>query len=878
MERDLKSWYGKSSILTQTWKSALPFFLRREWKSAFASSLASALLGISVHILISDGGVSSFVRTSLKTHAISVSRVLPYSQDLLAFAVICIVVCIGFASSFVRRSLRSWLVGCISGIPLCFGLSTLALFLQPRGVTLRSLGVCICAMGIFFAISFGLHLNATARRRHRPNPMDLRVRTHERRGERNWNHIGDEPISSWAQDILGRAPIVDIITNKALAGGASVIALSGPLGIGKSSVLNLLQTHLEDKAIVVRFVTWLPGSQDVLSSYLLADIATECEKKYVVPGLRRSTRRVAKALAETVPTLKGLIEFLPTTTQRDDVKALASALKRLPQRVVVLLDELDRMEKDEVLTLVKMLRGLTELPNCTFVCALDLDELIRTMRGESNQAAYVYVEKFFPITVPLPRLDGATLQKVGVDKVVEALKRVSWFTGDAIIAEFEKNLTECWTEMVTPLCGTLRSVGLLATNIDISASLLRRQVDPLDLTLIEVLRRFRPTLYALIARSKLALTGGTNWVRGGEYVSDTRVKREETLFKESFAALLEPNDGEAVRALLARIFPNFNAINENLNMRQRAKHDNDQAISDPEMFSAYFQFELPEGIFSTLELDDFLREFQAEPDGYGRAKVFAQALRDLPKQSLRRDDFLRKLSVVAAEFSKSDAKRLALTAVREAKEYTYDLFAGFGEAGHVTRIVIRTAEKMDHDERVSFLKECIEVANDDTLAVRVLSTLTNPNTDVRLGVKNEELRPAFIDRMRRQYGPEADARRDLTTSDPEAFLQWGWVHPDAEKDTEDRRIQRDFWLRRIGQSRKRLAEVFDTFIMPRKFAYPNDPAPVVENTLSIATLENLFNELPDDEVLNDVETRAFDRMRRLIAGEYKNGVPMSEIG
>ena len=534
MEQDLKSWYGKLSILTQKWKSALPIFLRREWKSAFASSLASALLGISVHILISDGGARYFVITSLEAHAISVSRVLPYSQDLFAFAVILIIVCIGFASSFVRRAIRSWLVGCISGIPLWFGLSTLILFLQPRGVTMGSLGVCIGALAFFFVTSFVFYLNAVARGNHRPEPMDLRVRTNERRGDRNWNHIGDEPIGSWAQDILGRAPIVDIITNKALAGGASVIALSGPLGIGKSSVLNLLQTHLEDKAIV-RFITWLPGSQDVLSSYLLADIATECEKKYVVPGLRRSTRRVAKALAETVPTLKGLVEFLPTTTQRDDVKGLASALRRLPQRVVVLLDELDRMEKDEVLTLVKMLRGLTELPNCTFVCALDLDELIRTMRGESNQAAYVYVEKFFPITVPLPRLDSATLQKVGVHKVVEALQRVSWFSGDTMTRDFEKNLTECWTEMITPLCGTLRSISLLATNIDISASLLRRQVDPLDLTLIEVLRRFRPTLYALVARSKLALTGGTNWIRDGEYVSDTRVKREEILFKESFA-------------------------------------------------------------------------------------------------------------------------------------------------------------------------------------------------------------------------------------------------------------------------------------------------------------------------------------------------------
>lgn len=381
-----------------------------------------------------------------------------------------------------------------------------------------------------------------------------------------------------------------------------------------------------------------------------------------------------------------------------------------------------------------------------------------------------------------------------------------------------------------------------------------------------------------MARNKLALTGGVNLSRGGTYVSDERQKREEVLFNENLDAAIDPNDAEAVRSLLAHLFPNFTSVDERLGLRRRSKVDNDQAISDPEMFSAYFQFELPEGIFSSLEVDDFLRRFRSEPDGHGRGGVFAQALRDLPKQSLRRDDFLRKLSVLAKEVSKTDAKRLALTAVLEAKEYTYDMFAGFGEAGHVIRIVIRAAEKMEHDERISFLSQCIEEANDDTLAVRIFAKLTDSTTDVRLGVSKEELRPAFITRMCTQYGLQADANMDLSTSDPEAFLQWGWVPPDAHKDTEERRIQQDFWVRRIGRSRKRLAEVFDAFVMARKFAFQSDPTPVVDATLTVAILERLLNELSDDEELDEREKYAFARMRRLVAGEYKNGVPMDEIG
>lgn len=853
-------------------------FTQRERKPALTSIVLGAFVGIGLHFLLSDRGVFTCLSSFLTTHGITQSRALPYFRDLAVLASICSVATLSFAAPLLRRAFRSWIVGCTSGIPTWLFLSTVILFMQAYGIGSKSVVAYAIASCTFFAISFNFYLRRPATLLNAITHTDLRVRPDERPSDEETAAFGDEPIRMWKEDILGRAAVVDIITNKALVAGAPVIAVSGPLGVGKTSVLNLLQDHIEDKAIVVRFVTWLPGAQDVLSSYLLADIATECQKQYVVPGLRRSTRRVAKALAEALPTLKGILEFLPASTQRDDIKALASALARLPKRVVVMLDELDRMEKDEVLTLLKMLRGLSDLPNCTFVCALDLDELMRTVRGERNQSARTYFEKFFPVTVPLPPLDNATLQRVGVQRLVESFALKSWFADEKTKQDFEKQLAECWGEMISPLCSTLRAIGLLTTNIDVSASLLRRQVEPLDLTLIEVLRQFRREIYSLVARNKLALTGGVNWARGGGSVSDERQKREETLFIANLDAALDPNDGEAIRALLARLFPKFHSIRQSLALHQRPKEHNDQSISDPEMFSAYFQFELPEGIYSSLELDEFLRDFRSASSEDGRARVFTKALRVLPKQSLRRDDFLRKLSVAASEMSKEEAQSLALTAVREAKEYTYDIFAGFGESGHVTRIVINAAQKMNHDERVSFLWQCIEVANDDTLAVRVLSTLTNPNTGVPLGVKNEELRPAFMERMRRQYGPEADAQMDLTTSDPEAFQQWGWTPPNANKDTEDRRIQQDFWLRRIGQSRKKLAEVFDTFIMPRTFAYPNDPAPMVDNTLTVAILERLLNELPNDEELNDRETKAFDRMRRLVTGEFRNGIPMSEIG
>jgi hypothetical protein len=60
------------------------------------------------------------------------------------------------------------------------------------------------------------------------------------------------------------------------------------------------------------------------------------------------------ALGQKVPLLSDYLKLLPAPTQRDDIENLKSALVRFPKRVVVLLDEIDRMEKEEIVTLLKV--------------------------------------------------------------------------------------------------------------------------------------------------------------------------------------------------------------------------------------------------------------------------------------------------------------------------------------------------------------------------------------------------------------------------------------------------------------------------------------------------------------------------------------------
>jgi hypothetical protein len=279
-------------------------------------------------------------------------------------------------------------------------------------------------------------------------------------------------------------------------------------------------------------------------------------------------------------------------------------------------------------------------------------------------------------------------------------------------------------------------------------------------------------------------------------------------------------------------------------------------------------------MFSSVKMAIFLgRMDEAAKSGNGE-RVFQEMLDSMAKGSPQRDDFLRKLAEAALK-SMSLATGTALThaAVRASHKYTYDMMVAFGEAGHVLRIVLRICQRMPRLKRSSLLEECLSEATDDTMALNILTKLTIKQDNLDLEVSLEELYPAFIKRMRGRYGREVDATKvALNTSDPWAFNYWGLDQIEGLTiDPEDRVIQRDFWLRYIGQSRERLAQAFRGFFLPATVSYTSDVAPFVENKIPIEDLKRLHEQLPDDGTLNNSDRQSLRTLQRLLNGEFKNG-------
>jgi hypothetical protein len=854
-------------------------FVAHEISSVAAGAFFGVLAAALLHFFLYD----TAFRVFLKAHYSNDLKLLDDPRAYLTYCTFGAVALVAFMSiriwSVSRRGLRSWFLGVTSGLrSLCFVFTFTIFGLHSISLSSRVIAelVAICAA---LCIASILHIRATDAREQAPTEKDVQVSTEVKSRAGSEVTESDDPIDTWEEDTLGRAALVESLAVKLLISKAPVIALFGDFGSGKTSILNLLRKHLTGKAIIVSFSTWLPGSQETLTSYLMADIASESQKQFIVPGLRRSTRRLANALGESVPLLKGLPQLFPPTTQKDDIDGLRESLVRLPRRVIVLLDELDRMEKDELNTLLKVVRGISSLPNLSFVCAAERKTLMETVRGNSDTESNTYFEKFFPVSMPVPKPDAHALQYAGIERLAKSFNARHWFNSQQEEERFRTQMAQIWERRIAPFCGTLRAIGLLANDVGMAAAPLLREVDSIDLVLVELLRRFQPSVYDLVARSGVVLTGGESIVRGGSYHSKEEIKREQDRFSQELKGLFEDqSELDRVRGVLGELFPTF-AKAENLTWAERPKRkenqEEDNRIADPSMFPAFFRYELPSAIFSTVELENFVDKSKESQSRLERKHLLEEKLRSMEKGSLKKDDLFRKLSESAKTVELGVARAWVSAVLTLADDLTYDTFSAFGEAGHVLRMIINVAQRISLPERIHFLSECIIEATDDTIAVRVLNLLTNQQSDGYQGVSFAQLYPAFIKRMRTRYGRTVDAQSvDLTKSDRDSFNLWGFE--DLSKhglsfDPEDRAIQYDFWKRHIGNTKSRLIRAFNDYLMPLGI-YEVDPQIVVVRRIDIETLRNLFKQLPDDPGMEAVPAKDVRRMQKFLDGKYQRGI------
>ena len=283
------------------------------------------------------------------------------------------------------------------------------------------------------------------------------------------------------------------------------MALHGEWGSGKTSLLNMVAETLEnDKDVpsVLHFNPWLFGSAADLVTLFFRELSAQLGE-----GKADHLKEVANALVGLGQTLAPLSPATGTTwvaglaaglvgrwakppSLRERRDRLRKALKKTDSRIVVLIDDIDRLEPNEIRDLIRLVRLTSDLPNLVFLLAFDRHRVAESLGTDGSEGeGQQYLDKIVQVGYDVPVVREKVLSRE-LTAWLEALLK-----GHDIVPSEQEVWRRVLFDVLLPLIGNLRDVKRYLHALPVPIETIGREVALADLLALEALRVLRPTVF-----------------------------------------------------------------------------------------------------------------------------------------------------------------------------------------------------------------------------------------------------------------------------------------------------------------------------------------------------------------------------------------------
>lgn len=458
------------------------------------------------------------------------------------------------------------------------------------------------------------------------------------------NFLADKPISEEKDDKFQRYKFSKRITETILNRTSSdsiVIGLYGAWGEGKTSVLNFIRKQLKPHhpdVIHFTFNPWRFTDEAALLTSFFNTLASEIKKSLFTETypptteyakektnwwtkkkgpLKTNTETIGQIIQEygKVVSIFGAgeaAEAIGKAISNVDVEKLKERIEKLladnKKRIVIFIDDIDRLEKEEIHAIFRLVKLTGDFAFTTYLLSFD-ENMVSSAIGErfgtgDQKAGMNFLEKIIQIPIKLPLAQKPALKNYCFQLVEQSLNASQVILTEEEGQEFVRKFTSNFLIRLT----TPRLAVRYGNSLSFSLPLLKGEVNYIDLLLIEAVRVFYPELYDFVRTQPAYFIGAYVPDVYSHQPDNAKVEKFKKLFDEKTSSY-SPDEIADAKGALHDLFPNLDKVwgrGWNWGSGTPESRYNQKRISTTQYFNRYFSYTVIEGDISDVSFESLL--------------------------------------------------------------------------------------------------------------------------------------------------------------------------------------------------------------------------------------------------------------------------------
>ncbi|MEA1949547.1 MAG: P-loop NTPase fold protein, partial [Thermodesulfobacteriota bacterium] len=364
----------------------------------------------------------------------------------------------------------------------------------------------------------------------------------------------DQPIKSYKEDILGRRPFAQSLGNAILSyktKDSIVIGLFGAWGSGKTSIINMALEHINDvvsknkaddeKPIVIRFNPWNFSDQNQLITQFFRQLSVVLRRPDYAGDAKKAGEKLETyaKFFEPLKLIPGLGQYaeiakdvLQTTgaatkswgdQKSNDLNAIRAELNELlgkqPHKIIVVIDDIDRLNNTEIRQIFQLIKSLGNFPNTIYLLAFDKDVVINALKKVQEGSGMEYLEKVVQLPFEIPLISKQEVEHLlfsQLDEIITDIPENKWDQ------TYWENLYHSGLKY---FFRNIRDVTRYINSLRFSFEMVKGEVNAIDFLAITAIQVFIPEVYYGIRDNKDIFSGVSDSGYGSDATNEQAKKR-----------------------------------------------------------------------------------------------------------------------------------------------------------------------------------------------------------------------------------------------------------------------------------------------------------------------------------------------------------------